>query len=60
MRGGDLVGAYLVTLANPDYPVYIKVPQGYSISPGNCIRAVLKAEEASYRFMVLASYLLIS
>ena len=40
MRGRDLVGAYLFTLANPEYPVYIKVPQGYSISPGNCIQAV--------------------
>ena len=40
MRGGDLVGAYLVTLANPDYPVYIRTPQGYFIGPGNCIRAV--------------------
>ena len=40
MRGGDLVGAYLVTLANPDYPVFIKTPQGYSIGPGKCIRAV--------------------
>ena len=26
MRGGDLVGAYLVTLANPDFPVFIKTP----------------------------------
>ena len=40
MRGGDLVGAYLVTLANKDYPVFIQVPQGYQISPGNCIQAV--------------------
>jgi Reverse transcriptase (RNA-dependent DNA polymerase) len=40
MRGGDLVGAYLVTLANPDYPVYIQVPQGYTIGPGMCIQAV--------------------
>ena len=39
-RGGDLVGAYLVTLANPDYPVFIKVPEGYFIDKGNCIRAV--------------------
>ena len=28
MRGGDLEGAYLVTRANPDYPVYIKTPKG--------------------------------
>ena len=40
MRGGDLVGAYLVTLANEDYPVFIKVPQGFQISPGMCIQAV--------------------
>ena len=40
MRGGDLVGAYLVTLANPDYPVYIQTPQGYTISKGMCIQAV--------------------
>ena len=40
MRGGDLVGAYLVTLANPDYPVHIKTPQGYTVDPGNCIQAV--------------------
>lgn len=40
MRGGDLVGAYLVTLANPDYPVYIQTPQGYNIAPGMCIQAV--------------------
>ena len=40
MRGGDLVGAYLVTLANPDYPVFIKTPQGYNIGPGMCIQAV--------------------
>ena len=40
MRGGDLVGAYLVTLANKDYPVYIQVPQGYAIAPGMCIQAI--------------------
>lgn len=40
MRGGDLVGAYLVTLANPDYPVYIQTPQGYTIPKGMCIQAV--------------------
>jgi Reverse transcriptase (RNA-dependent DNA polymerase) len=37
---GDLVGAYLVTLANPDFPVHIKTPQGYNIAPGMCIQAV--------------------
>jgi Reverse transcriptase (RNA-dependent DNA polymerase) len=40
MRGGDLVGAYLVTLANPDFPVYIKAPQGYHISEGCVMQAV--------------------
>ena len=40
MRGGDLVGAYLVTLANPDFPVHIKTPLGYKIKPGYCIQAV--------------------
>jgi hypothetical protein len=40
MRGGDLVGAYLVTQANPDFPVHIQTPQGYEISKGMCIRAV--------------------
>jgi hypothetical protein len=29
MRGGDLVGAYLMTRANPGFPVYVKTPQGY-------------------------------
>ena len=28
MRGGDLVGAYLDTRANKDYPVYIKTSPG--------------------------------
>ena len=40
MRGGDLVGAYLVTLANLHFPVYIKTPQGYNIKHGYCIQAV--------------------
>jgi hypothetical protein len=40
MRGGDLVRAYLVTQANPDFPVHIQTPQGYEISKGMCIRAV--------------------
>ena len=34
MKGGDLEGAYLVTRANPDYPVYIKTPQGYNVPKG--------------------------
>ena len=42
MRGGDLVGAYLVTRANKDYPVYIKIPQGLEmdVPAGYCIQAV--------------------
>ena len=40
MRGGDLVGAYLVTLANPDFPVHIKTPLGYKIRDGCCIQAI--------------------
>ena len=28
MRGGGLVGSYLVSRANKDYPVYIKTPKG--------------------------------
>ena len=40
MMGGDLEGAYLVTRANPDYPVYIKTPEGYTIPKGTCMQAV--------------------
>jgi hypothetical protein len=40
MRGGDLEGAYLVTQANPDFPVHVKTPQGYTIPPGYCIQAI--------------------
>ena len=40
MRGGDLEGAYHVTRANKDYPVYIKTPQGYTVPNGMCIQAV--------------------
>lgn len=40
MRGGDLVGAYLVTRANEDYPVFIRSPKGYDVPPGYCIQAV--------------------
>ena len=40
MRGGDLEGAYLVTRANKDYPVFIKTPQGYKIPEGMCVQAV--------------------
>ena len=40
MRGGDLVGAYLVTRANKDYPVFIKTPKGIEVPRGMCIQAV--------------------
>ena len=40
MMGGDLEGAYLVTRANPDYPVFIKTPQGYNIPKGMCMQAI--------------------
>jgi Reverse transcriptase (RNA-dependent DNA polymerase) len=40
MLGGDLEGAYLVTRANPEYPVFIKTPQGYDVPPGHCIQAI--------------------
>ena len=39
-RGGDLVGAYLVTRANSDYSVYIQAPDGYPIPHGMCIQAI--------------------
>jgi hypothetical protein len=40
MRGGDLVGACLITRANPGFPVYVKTPQGYQGRPGNIIQAI--------------------
>jgi hypothetical protein len=40
MRGGDLVVAYLITRANPGFPVYIKTPQGYRERPGFVIQAI--------------------
>ena len=40
MRGGDLVGAYLVTRASAEFPVFLKTPQGYAVPPGYCIQAV--------------------
>ena len=40
MRGGDLVGAYLVTRANKDYPVNIKIPKGMEVEDGYCIQAI--------------------
>ena len=42
MRGGDLEGAYLVTRANHDFPVFIKTPQGYEdqVPKGMCIQAI--------------------
>ena len=40
VRGGDLEGAYLITRANKNYRVYLKIPQGYTIPDGMCIEAV--------------------
>ena len=40
MRGGDLVGAYLITLADPDFSVHIKTPQGYTTPFGTCFQAI--------------------
>ena len=40
MWGGDLVGAYLVTRASTEFPVFLKTPQGYTVPPGHCIQAV--------------------
>ena len=40
MRGGDLIGAYLITRANADFPVHIKTPQGYEGPPGFYFQAV--------------------
>ena len=42
MRGGDLEGAYLVTRANADFPVYVKTPQGYEdkVPKGMVLQAV--------------------
>ena len=40
VRGGDLVGAHLVTRANKDYPVFIKTLRGIEVPPGMCIQAV--------------------
>ena len=40
MRGGNLVGAYLITRANPGFPVYIRTPQGYQRRTGFVVQAV--------------------
>ena len=40
MKGGDLIGAYLITRANVNFPVHIKTPQGYTCPPGFCFQAV--------------------
>ena len=40
MRGGDLEGAYLVTRANKDYPIFIRTPEGYKIPFGMCIQSI--------------------
>jgi hypothetical protein len=41
MRGGDLVGAYIITRANPDFTVFIKAPQGYKRRPGFVVQAIV-------------------
>ena len=40
MKGGDLIGAYLITRANVNFPVHIKTPQGYTGQSGFCFQAV--------------------
>ena len=42
MRGGDLEGAYLVTRANKDFPVFVKTPQGYEdqVPIGWCFQTI--------------------
>ena len=40
MKGGDLIGAYLIIRANVNFPVHIKTPQGYTYPPGFCFQAV--------------------
>ena len=40
MRGGDLEGAYLVTRANKDYPIFIRTPEGCKIPFGMCIQSI--------------------
>ena len=40
MRGDDLVGAYLITRANKDFPVFIITPQGYDVPPDFRIQAL--------------------
>jgi hypothetical protein len=41
MRGGDLVGAYLITRANPGFPVFIKTPHGDLVL--SSVRDILEA-----------------
>ena len=40
MRGGDLVGAFLITRANSGFAVFIKTPQGYKHRPGFVVQAI--------------------
>lgn len=40
MWGGDLVGAYLVTRGNKDYPIFIKTSRGIEVPPGIYMQAV--------------------
>jgi hypothetical protein len=53
MRGGDLVGGYLITRANPSFPVNIKTPQEYEGRPGFVIQATCNL----YAFRVRAELL---
>ena len=53
MRGGDLVGAYLVTRANKDYPVFIKTLKGieeYLQAVGNLYGFPLAGQNFSIEF----------
>ena len=40
MKGGDLVGAYLITRASKAYPVFITGTLAYDVPEGFCIQAV--------------------
>ena len=56
MRGSDLVGAYLVTRANKDYPVFIKTPKGIEVPPDMCVQAVGNLYGIMYALNVLSRY----
>ena len=40
IRGGDIVGAYLVTKLSKGYRVFLKCPEGYTIPDGMCMEAI--------------------